>query len=191
MCSWNPTSSATAPSSARVSRASSSNELGAAQRCTGRGVGAQRHRLQRWDRRVRDGRAVAASVAELEPAVVGSMRASRTSCGSRPWRGSARWGGAERGSGVVGHSAGISWLARAAAAAPPNVARRLAGRELEPDAISYSMGISAFEKGVGSGSGHWRCSARRWARSWSLTPSATARGPALKFADISNDLVTS
>ncbi|CAK0874042.1 unnamed protein product [Prorocentrum cordatum] len=90
---------------------------------------ARRHQLQRWDQRVREGRAVAAGPGAAERDAGGEAGARRLSYNA----------------GVSACETGGQWQPAAALLIEMREAK------LEPDVISYSAGISACEKGE-----HWQ-----------------------------------
>ncbi|CAK0858309.1 unnamed protein product [Prorocentrum cordatum] len=133
--------------SARARRASSGSEPWRCSARCGRRSWSQTQ-LQRWDQRVREGRAVAAGSGaaqrdtggeagaqrHLSTTALGSARATRACSGSGPWRCSARCG----------------------------------RRSWSPTSSATTLG-SAFARRAISGSGLWRCSAKCGRRSWSPT----------------------
>ncbi|CAK0858308.1 unnamed protein product [Prorocentrum cordatum] len=142
--------------SARARRASSGSEPWRCSARCGRRSWSQTQ-LQRWDQRVREGRAVAAGSGaaqrdtggeagaqrHLSTTALGSARATRACSGSGPWRCSARCG----------------------------------RRSWSPTSSATTLG-SAFARRAISGSGLWRCSAKCGRRSWSPMSLATALGSA-------------
>ncbi|CAK0884094.1 unnamed protein product [Prorocentrum cordatum] len=188
--SWSPTCSQLQRWGQRVrERRAVGASSGAADRDAGGEAGTQRHlQLQRWDQRVRERRAVAArSVAAQRDAGGGAGNRFSYSAGISACEKGDQWQcvlallsemrETKLQPDAMSFSAGISACGKG-----EQWQRALAllngMRKAKVGPHSDTTLASAHTRLASSGSGLWRCSARRGRRSWNPTPSATALGSA-------------